>query len=165
MIGDAELDKALLTLKFIWFAMLFSLAVYLFVALQVGATIQVAMEEDVFDKLRFALYALALLTPFVIVYIRRAILAAKGGATGKNQAFQHPLLQKYASAVIVSLALAETAGIYGFILFLVGKNPGDLYLLLLLSAATMVYYRPQREELLALAEEEQTQAAINGGTV
>jgi hypothetical protein len=62
-------------------------------------------------------------------------------------------MQKYTSAVIASLVMCEGVGIYGLILFLLGKDATDLYLLLGISAAAMVYYRPKREELVNLSQE------------
>ena len=151
-LSDAELDKGILTLKFIWGAMLFSLFLYLFVAVQLGPRLPVTMDAAVFAKLRLALFAVALVTPLFIPVLRRAILAAAGQEPKGNQAFRHPLLQRYASATIVSLALAETLGIYGLILFLLGHDPTDLYLLLIASAAVMIYFRPRRDEIVALAQ-------------
>jgi hypothetical protein len=55
--------------------------------------------------------------------------------------------------VIISLALCESVGIYGLVLFFLGKNTMDLYLLLGVSAAAMIYYRPRKDELLNLLQE------------
>jgi hypothetical protein len=59
--------------------------------------------------------------------------------------------------MIVSLALAESVGIYGFVLSMIGQNPIDLYLLLVVSAATMYYYQPREDELAALLAQDQRQ--------
>jgi hypothetical protein len=49
--------------------------------------------------------------------------------------------------------MSESIGVYGLILFLLGKNSTDLYLLILVSAAAMVMYRPRKEEMLNLVQE------------
>ncbi|NJC88245.1 MAG: hypothetical protein FIB02_06880 [Desulfuromonas sp.] len=163
MISDAELDKGLTTMKFIWGAMLFSLAIYLLVATQIGETVKVAMAPEVLDILRAVFYALAFIILFATRHIRRLVLAGKGNAASKPApAFSQPLLQKYVSAMMVALALSESIGIFGFVLFLLGKNAVDLYVLIALSAAAMLIYRPQKEELLAMVQEEQMRAATGG---
>jgi hypothetical protein len=48
--------------------------------------------------------------------------------------------------------MSEAIGIYGLILFLLGKNQVDLYLLTALSAAAMTLYFPRREEVISLAK-------------
>ena len=62
-----------------------------------------------------------------------------------------PFLAKYITTVIVSLALSESIGIYGFVLFLLGYNFQTLYTFMIVSALAMVFYRPKREELERLA--------------
>jgi len=61
-------------------------------------------------------------------------------------------LQKYSAATIVALAMSESIGVYGLILFFLGKNSTDLYLLILISAAAMVIYRPRKDEMLNLVQ-------------
>lgn len=53
--------------------------------------------------------------------------------------------------MIVTLALSESIAIYGLVLFLIGKDPMDLYLLILISAAAMLIYRPKKEEVIHLS--------------
>ena len=45
MMTNQELDKGVLTLKLIWSAMLLSLAIYLFVGLQVVDNVRSSMDE------------------------------------------------------------------------------------------------------------------------
>jgi len=60
-------------------------------------------------------------------------------------------IAKYATAMVVSLALSESIGIYGFVLFLLGDNFRTLYIFVGISALAMLFYRPKREELETLA--------------
>ncbi len=53
--------------------------------------------------------------------------------------------------MVVSLALSESIGIYGFVLFLLGDGFRTLYIFIGISALAMFFYRPKREELEALA--------------
>lgn len=153
MINDQELRKGLLPLRLIWFAMIVSLAIYLFIGLYAGANFPSSMDGDTFSRLRTILYVVAFATLVAIRFIRKLILSAKGLNRQPAQGSQPPELQKYYTAVVVSLALSESIGIYGLLLFFLGKNPTDLYLLILVSAAAMFMYRPKMEEVIELVTE------------
>jgi hypothetical protein len=64
----------------------------------------------------------------------------------------HPAVAGYLTAVIVVLALAESVGIYGMVLFFIGKDAVSFYQLMILAAAAMIFFRPKKEELIELAE-------------
>ena len=162
MITDEELGKGLLTLKAIWFSMLVSLALYLFIGLQVATNLQIPMNENTFAVLKSALYVLAFVTLIITKYVKKLILSAKGQYRPATQGYRHPVLQKYATAMIVAWALSESIGIYGLVLFLLGKNTTDLYLLLLISAAAMFMYRPRRDEVINLFQKS-GEASTTGG--
>ena len=153
MMTDQELNKGLLTLKVIWSAMLMSLAIYLFVGLQILTKVPSAMTDETFGMLKMILYIIALATLIVTRFVRELILSGKGQNGPRIQATRHPALQTYTTATILALAMSESIGIFGLILFLLGKNPMDLYLLILVSAAAMFMYRPSKEELLTLSRE------------
>lgn len=159
MMTDEEINKGLLILKVIWSAMLLSLAIYLFVGIRVAANLQVSLNEDVIDTLRKVFYALAGVTLIITRYVRRFILSAGGRAGPAAQSSQSPVLQKYATALIIAWALSESIGIYGLVLFLLGKSTTDLYLLILISAAALLLHRPGRDEIMSLSE-----ASTAGGT-
>ena len=72
-----------------------------------------------------------------------------------------PFIAKYATAVIVSLALSESIGIYGFVLFLLGGGFKTLYIFIAVSALAMVFYRPKREEMEKLAMAYKKQAGAS----
>ncbi len=152
MIAEQDVDRMLLVLKIIWMALLFSLAIYL-VAGRLGAPGFLSpLSAEALGTLRTVLYALGLVTLIAAGYIRRLILAAGRSAAGPTQAGQSSVLAKYSTAVIASLAMSESIGIYGLVLFLLGKNALDLYLLVGISAAAMFYFRPKKDELLNLCQ-------------
>jgi hypothetical protein len=66
---------------------------------------------------------------------------------------------KYTVAMLVSLALSESIGIFGFLLFLFGDNFQVLYTFIAVSALAMFFYRPKREELETLAISMRTKQA------
>jgi len=164
MITDQELDKGLLTLRVIWFAMLISLAIYLFIGLRVGTRFQSPVNEETFRILRTVLYVVAFATLMITRYIRKLILSGKGQNRQPTQTSQPPVLQKYSTAMIVALALSESIGIYGLLLFFLGKNPMDLYLLILISAAAMFMYRPRKDEVISLVYEGREGSITGEGT-
>lgn len=51
------------------------------------------------------------------------------------------------------MALSESIGVYGLVLFFLSKDSGVLYQFIVMSAIAMLYYRPRKEELLQLAVE------------
>jgi hypothetical protein len=164
MMTDQELNKGLLTLKVIWSAMLMSLAVNLFVGLQIAANVQASLTDETFGVLKMVCYIIALVTLIVTRYVRKWILSGKGQNRLPSRAVRHPAIQTYTTATILALAMSESIGIFGLVLFLLGKNPMDLYLLLLVSAAAMFMYRPSKEELLTLSQEMRGNSTTGGTT-
>ncbi len=153
MMTEQELGKRLLALRIIWFALLVSLAIYLFVAFQVGIKVQSSINEETLDTVRMVLYAMACAILIATRYIRKFIMSGKNQVTQPAQVSEHLALQKYLAATIAALAMSESIGIYGLILFFLGKSSTDLYLLILISAAAMIMYRPRKDEMLSLVQQ------------
>jgi hypothetical protein len=153
MIAEQEMDPGLRTLKIIWSAMLMSVAVYLVVGLVVAPRMPSAFTGDTFATLRMALYILGFATLIAARYIRKLILGREDRSVDPAQVQPSSLMAKYTSAVIASLAVCESVGIYGLVLFFLGRNSTDLYVLLGISAAALFYYRPRKEELAGLSRD------------
>jgi hypothetical protein len=157
MIRDEELQKEYRKLQLTWSAMLISLAVYLFVGLQFVEEVQIAIDAETLTVLRSTLYVIAFITLFITGYVKKLLLSKKRSsiqATQNDRSIaRHALIQKYATAMMVALAMTETIGVYGFVLFLLGKDVLDLYLFILVSAATMFAYRPNRDEIIGLGDQ------------
>jgi hypothetical protein len=64
---------------------------------------------------------------------------------------QSSSIGKYAVAMVVSLALSESIGVYGLVLFFLGESFRTLYIFIGISALAIFLYRPKREELESLA--------------
>jgi hypothetical protein len=56
MMNDKELNRGLFVLKIIWSVMLVSLAIYLFVGLQVTKNLQISTNEDTYTVFKSVLY-------------------------------------------------------------------------------------------------------------
>ena len=145
MIAEQDMDRVLTVLKIIWLALLGSLSLYLVVGRFVVPDFASPVSREILDILRIALFLLGFITLIAVKTVRRLIL-------GTDRDRQTSMPQRYASAVIASLAMSESIGIYGLVLFLLGKNEMDLYLLVGISAAAMYYFRPRKEELLSLSQ-------------
>lgn len=146
------------TLYVIWLALVMSLFVYLGLGVYLEDKVFVSMSGQPFAIFQKAMYALAPLTVLMSFFLRKVILAGKrcvAGGTARpsiSDRRRHPAVARYTIAMVVSLAMAESVGIYGFVLFLIGKNRSDLYVLMLVALALMLLYRPRREQVLDLAE-------------
>ena len=164
MITEQELNRRLMTLRIIWFALLMSLAVYLFVAIQVGTKVQSSINEEALGILRTVLYVMAFAILIAMRYVRKLIMSGKSQVSPPAQALEQLALQRYSAATIVALAMSESIGIYGLILFFLGKNSTDLYLLILISAAAIVMYRPRKDEMLNLVQVRPVDSGASGET-
>lgn len=143
---EQDMERTMLVLKVLWLALLGSLGAYLIVGRFVAPGLDLRLNADTFRVLRTVLYALSLVVLIAAGYVRRRMLAAKAPSAGSSTT------QEYSGAVITSLAMSESVGIYGLLLFLLGKDATDLYLLLAISAAAMFYFRPRKEELFDLCQ-------------
>ena len=150
MLTEQDTDRTLAVLKIIWLALLGSLAIYLVVGRFVAPDVAPSLSGEAFAILRTALLVLGFVTLIAAKYVRRLILGAAGRAAGPDLNRQASAPQRYSSAVIASLAMSESVGVYGLVLFLLGKNEMDLYLLVGIAAAAMFYFRPRKDELLNL---------------
>jgi hypothetical protein len=140
-------DKGMAAITVIWIAMLAALPLYLLMGLLAAPNMRAAMDEGTFDLLRKALYLIGLVLLFAAGAVRRLIWNGEHRAAGLAPGPAAAAMQRYMGAVIASLAMCEGIGVFGLLLYLLGKNANDLFLLLGISAAAMVHYRPKREEL------------------
>ena len=59
---------------------------------------------------------------------------------------------RYLITVIVSMALIESVGVFGFVMFVLGDNFNTLYIFSGLSALGMFLYRPKVDEYARIVE-------------
>lgn len=89
------------------------------------------------DALRWILLAFALADAALIPVLRDAILAPRPGAGAPG-----PRLR---TASIVTFALCEAVGLFGFMLFVIGGSPADFYLFLALALVLFAVHFPRRD--------------------
>jgi len=157
MLTGPEHDRGLFTLNIIWFAMLGSLVMYLALGFFIGTISEAIVDDATCSILRPVLYIFSFIVLLAIGPVRKRLLATRMQG-GPAQAPHQSGLQHYSVAIIVSLAMAESIGIAGLFLFLLGQNPIDLFLLIAASAAAMFLFRPNKEELREFSASAQTDA-------
>jgi hypothetical protein len=152
----AVIERAMRVLRIIWVLMLGTLGLYLFICHQFGDEIR-AKAHVPLDTIRQALYLVAAVDVLVTYYTRKIFLS--GNTTQpKLKPSNSDLLQdqpayvsKYATAMIIVLALSESIGIFGLVLFLLGDTYQTLHIFISISAVSMFYYRPKSEEIKQLS--------------
>lgn len=151
-------EKGFQVLWILWAAMLGSLFVYVFICHRWGDEIRQTINADLpLDLIRKILYGIAIVTLILPHFLRKLLLAGGSGTSGTNflespiPSNQPAPLAKYTIAMFISLALCDSIGIYGFVLFLLGDGLQTLHIFIGISALGMFYYRPKREDLETLA--------------
>ena len=137
---------------FIWAAMIGSLGIYILICNVIGDDVQRPLGPDfslaLLRKIFFGLSAVALIAAH---FIRKFVLRKPSGGPGTSPQIPATIFAKYTTAMIISLALCESVGIYGLLLFFLGDGVKTMYSFMVISAAGMFYYRPNREEIEELS--------------
>jgi hypothetical protein len=166
MLGKSEqeqLDKAWSVIRIIWGALVGSLAIYVLVCKLAEDQLQPISSGFSSEALKNIFYFVSAIVLVGIFLIRKAMLAASSSSAaftlGHASSIQHPAAIQYMFATIVAMALCETIGIFGVVLFFLSKDSFALYQFIMISAAAMFFYRPRKEEFLQLAEDMKKQKA------
>ncbi len=110
-------------------------------------TIQIKMEESDRIVLRTILYVLAILTFPAMKFMRHVLLRLN-----QRSESERPAKLRYLTTIIISMAVAESMGIYGFIMYTLGDSFNTLYIFVGLSALAMFLYKPDMNEYRQLVE-------------
>ncbi|MGD9948038.1 MAG: hypothetical protein AB7U29_06105 [Desulfobulbus sp.] len=149
MISERDLQRGVTATRIIWFALFASLIVYVCIAPLLFDTARVSFSLESYRTLRLALFACALLTLVLTWFLRKYLLAAPPGKRSANSN-QHPAVARYLSVMMVAMGMSEAIGVYGLVLYVLGKSNQDLYFLTVLSAGAMLLYFPKKEEIRSL---------------
>jgi hypothetical protein len=125
----------------IWSFMLLSLCIYVLVCHLLKTDLWGIVDiGDTLTTLKYVLLIVSFADFGLIHFMRKMILSSSPK--------RYPsVIGQYTTAIIVSLALAESIGIYGLVLFFLGSDYQTLYIFNVLAAIAMVIYRPKMEEL------------------
>ncbi len=138
----------------IWWAIFASLFIYLIVCRAIGDQLQNVDKANIpVDMIKYALWGVSISTLVAAHFLRRFLLRTRSTGLGSisSTAVQHPAVARYTVAIIITMALLESIGIYGVVMFFIAQDAPSLYQLLIISALAMIFYRPRKEELLKLA--------------
>ena len=155
------IEKGFLLNLIIWGAMLASLFIYIIICHVAGDLIrETPNPEFPIALVRNILFGISAAELLLAYYLRNTMLRVRSNGADSLLEFDHPTaLSRYTSAVIISLALCESIGLYGLVLFLLGDEYQNLYIFIGVAAIAMVFFRPKREELVELA------VAMHGGEI
>ena len=137
----ADLDQHLRATRIVAVALILSLLIYVclveLIKLQF-APFRGFVHFPQWEVLRWALLGVALVEALLIRFLRGALLAPRAGAGAPG-----PRLQ---TASIVTLALCESVGVFGVVLFVISGSSADFYLFLALSLGLFAIYFPRRDQ-------------------
>jgi len=146
-ISEQQLQADLLMAGIIRAVALMSLIALVVICHLYGDKIQIGMDEQSRIFIRTVLYVVAITTFPVMKFIRHVLVrlnqTAKGNRTPKS---------RYAVTIIISMAIAESIGIYGFAMYVLGDGYNTLYIFTILSALAMYLYKPKVEEYQAIVK-------------
>lgn len=152
--NKAAIENGMRTLWIVWGAALISLFIYLVVAHLLGEEIRHNQNPNFpLSLMRNILLGIGIATLFGAYFLKKTILSQGSRTVSKailnDQSNSDPtqIIAKYTTATIISLALCESVGIYGFVLYILDDNLQTLYSFIGLSAVAIIYYRPKKEEL------------------
>ncbi|GAW85927.1 conserved hypothetical protein [Bathymodiolus platifrons methanotrophic gill symbiont] len=109
--------------------------------------IQIGMEQQQRVLIRTVLYVVAITTFPLMKFMRHVLLrlnqTTKSSSTSKS---------RYMLTIAISMLVAESIGIYGFVMYLLGDSFNTLYIFTGLSALAMYLYKPKIEEYRTIIE-------------
>lgn len=143
--NERGVGRGVRPITIVWIAMLAALPIYAAAGLLAAPTIRPVLSAETFGLLRRVLYVAAAVILLAIGRIRRLVRGGANPPPGTAARAAVPPSREDA-AVIVSLAMCESVAVIGLVLYLLGRNTTDLFLLLGISAAAMVYYRPRADD-------------------
>lgn len=138
---DRNYGRRVRPILIVWIAMLASLPIYAAAGLLAAPNLPPVLNAAAFGLLRRVLYVAAAAMLLAVGRVRRLVRNSGAPSPGAERAAVPPARGE--TAVIVSLAMCESVAVIGLVLFLLGRNTTDLFLLLGVSAAAMVLHRPK----------------------
>lgn len=150
---EEDLKKGVRINWIIWSIMFGALAIYLIVCFLKAEGINTKLHSSI-APIKYILCIISAIGLACIYYVRRIMLKiCPNNNSSMNNG--HPSLIKtglnqYTRAQIISLAIAESIGVYGLVYFFLTKDYLFLYILILISAIVMIIYRPKVKDLKQL---------------
>lgn len=131
-------------------AAVLELVALVLVCLIQGESLQRPLPEDTREWLRTGLYAVAIVTfPFTNL-LRHVQMRLNQTMPLEHRPFAKVAKKRYLRAVIVSIALIQSPGLYGFIMYVLGDSSNTLTIFTIMSALGLYLYRPKLGEYESL---------------
>ena len=146
-ISEQQLQSDLLLAGVIRAVAVLSLIAFVVICNVYSDKIQIAMEEQQRIFIRTVLYVVAIMTFPIMKFLRHVLLRLNQATKGKSTP-----RSRYLLTIIISMAVAESIGIYGFVMYILGDSFNTLYIFTGLSALAMYLYKPKVEEYRAIIE-------------
>lgn len=143
-ISEQQLQTDLLSAGIIRAVSLMSLMALLVICHIYVDEIQIGLDESQRITIRTVLYVVAILTFPVMKFVRHVMLRLHRNEKSPKS--------RYFLAILISMIISESIGIYGFIMYVLGDSYNTLYIFIMLSALAMFLHRPDKEEYKTLFE-------------
>ncbi len=150
-ISEQQLQSDLLSSGIVRGVGLLSLMAIIVVCHFYANKIQLGFEEQQRIFIRTILYVVAILTFPVMKFVRHVMLRLNQTSKSKNSP-----KSRYRFTIIISMLVAESIGLYGLIMFILGDSYNTLYIFIMLSALAMFLYKPDQQEYRGLIESIET---------
>ena len=147
-----NLEQDLKLHQLIFFMMAAMLVIYLSICLIMGKELQQPLNETTRVQIRTAFYIIAILLFPLTNLIRHIQLRLNQTMPLTLTNYRIEAKKRYLLTVIVSASLIESLGVLGFVLFMLGDNTNNLFILTGLSAMGLFLYRPKLEEYTTIVE-------------
>lgn len=125
----------------VFFSMSLTLIAYIVIAYWLGQEIQFNYAEDKRIFIRTVFYAVTIATMPLINLLRHILLTLNKTMLGTT-----PAKLRYLITLIVCLALVETIGLFGFIMYVLGDGSNTLYIFCIVAALGLFINRPKQDE-------------------
>ncbi|NOR79961.1 MAG: hypothetical protein GQ529_03885, partial [Methyloprofundus sp.] len=144
-ISEQQLQSDLLSAGVIRAVGLMSLIALVAVCHIYADKIQIALDEQQRVVIRTILYIVAITTFPVMKFVRHVLLRLNQTMSGNKSP-----KSRYMLTIIISMLVAESIGIYGFVMYILGDSYNTLYIFIMLSALAMFLYKPDQQEYKTL---------------
>ncbi len=135
-----------LTLHWAFVGVFFSLIIaYQVVCHLAGAEIQINIAEEQRIVIRSILYAVAIILFPLSNLLRHILLRLNQTMPGSRSA-----QSRYLITTFITLAMIETVGVLGLIMFILGDDYNTLYIFSTLAALGLFLHRPKAEDYLQI---------------
>ena len=146
-ISEQQLQSDLLSAGIIRAVSLMSLIALVAICHIYADKIQIGLDEQQRIVIRTVLYIVAIMTFPLMKFIRHVLLRLNHTMSSDKSP-----KSRYMLTIVVSMLVAESIGIYGFVMYILGDSYNTLYIFIMLSALAMFLYKPDQQEYKALVE-------------